>query len=298
MNKSLLSSFTKSTPSRFPQGNVEMKVSCTTPSSVRSVDDFTIVEEKFTPPVTQPVRLVQPRSDQVKALSSFISTVLDDEGKDDHSVTVLLPDTKSKVFPRVALSSPTLNMLFGDRVYPFRISTVLSISSNGAGIINSVVQTSTVLPALSTFSALSTVFDEFFVKEFELSYQPVSYYNGPIGFVNTTNESSLPLGISDHQNDLATYSSISSQSNNFRFAYHNTGNSWHYKWMNTQDPSMRIVTTVSLATQSWCTISNAANYTGLVQMLTPAISSAALPVSAIVGFISVQYDVLFRIRNM
>jgi len=50
MNKSLLSSFSKSTPSRFPQGNVEMKVCCTTPSPVASIDDFTIVDEKSTPP--------------------------------------------------------------------------------------------------------------------------------------------------------------------------------------------------------------------------------------------------------
>jgi len=189
----------------------------------------------------------------------------------------------------------TLRGLFGDKVYAFRISTALNMSSSGAGIVNSTISNS-VLVSNADFVSLTAVFNEFFVTKFIVKWRPVSRYQYPLGGTSTLSVANLPMGKADLQHGAAAYTNLSDMSQNFRFGYYSTGDPFSSKWVNTQKPTDEIVASLTAPTQSWCTVNNASNYQGTLQFLTQS-SPPALPFSQVLGTFIASFDILFRIRT-
>lgn len=208
--------------------------------------------------------------------------------------------------PQYALSSTAVPALRAmgrllapeGKVYRFMLPTALTMSSSGAGIINSLINTSTIA-SNADFVSLSSVFSEFFVVAMHLKWQPISRYNGPIGFASATNAGSLPIGLCSLHHGTAAYTSLSSMSNNQHFDYQATGDPFAYRWLNIEDPKDKSVIATGSETnsfQGWGLCSLASQLTGNVQIISlPA--PPALPVSVVTGCFIVAYEVLMRYRE-
>lgn len=203
--------------------------------------------------------------------------------------------------PGSTVLSTVIQRSLGNLPMAFRLATALTLSSSGTGAVNSIVAISSVA-SLASFSALSTLFTEFFVSKMHLRWEPVSMFNGPVGFSQVTQVSSLPLGVVSlqHAQSANPYTSLSSMSNSSGFDYHNTGRPFHHVWTNVESSNSKtvVVSTAGSTTpsQSWCQTANVAYYTGAVQFLSlPA--PPALAASQVLGSFIVEYDVMFRVRN-
>lgn len=189
----------------------------------------------------------------------------------------------------------TFRTLFGDKHYRFRLSTALNMSSSGAGIVNSTISNS-VLVSQVDFVSLATVFNEYFITQFEVKWVPNSRYQYPLGGTSTLSVANLPLAKADLQHGQAAYSSMSVMADNFAVGYHSTGDPFTERWINTEKHNTE-TTVVSLTapTQSWNAVNNASNYQGTLQFLTQS-APPALPFSQVLGTFMCHWDVLFRVR--
>jgi hypothetical protein len=191
----------------------------------------------------------------------------------------------------------TIRGLFGDKTYAFRLSTVLFMNSTGSGNVNSIIGVATI-GGLSEFSSLTTLFNEVFVSKMTVRWEPVSRYNGPVGFVNTTSVASLPIMVADLQHGAVVYGTIADAANNFRRSYQNTGVPFTFVWKNTESSKERILPnpdSTTSPTQSWCQTNNVGNYTGSLQFISN--TAVAMPPSANLGNFVVDWDLLFRVRQ-
>jgi hypothetical protein len=205
----------------------------------------------------------------------------------------VLQDTKES-----SLLRTTMSRMFAGKIYDFRLTVALNISSSGTGAVNSAINNS-VLSTTPDFIALTGVFNEFFITRFNVKYEPVSMYNYPLTGAIGTNVSSLPIGLADLQHGQLAYSSLSLMTNNFRFALNNTGRPFEYSWINTESPSSTVLPSLAAsgaATQSWCLVTDAASYAGTMQVLSQP-SPPNLPVSAVLGVFLVEWYVKFRVRD-
>jgi len=199
-------------------------------------------------------------------------------------------DTKESLVLR-----DTFRTLFGDKHYKFRLSTVLNMSSSGAGVVNSTISNA-VLVSQVDFVSLSTVFNEYFVQGFTVKWVPVSRYQYPLGGTSTLSVANLPMGKADLQHGQAAYSSLSTMSDNFAVGYHSTGDPFTERWNNTEDANKEtVVASLTAPTQSWCPVNNASNYQGTLQFLTQS-APPALPFSQVLGTFMCHWDVIFRVR--
>lgn len=189
----------------------------------------------------------------------------------------------------------TLRSFFSDRHYEFRLSTVLNMSSNGAGAVNSTISNS-VLVSNTDFVALAGVFNEFFVKGFTVKWMPVSRYQYPLGGTSTISIANLPIGKADLQHGQAAYSSLSAMAENFAVGYHSTGDPFTERWVNTEKISTdTVVPSLTAPTQAWCPVNNASNYQGTLQFISQS-APPALPFSQVLGTFMAHWDVVFRVR--
>jgi hypothetical protein len=187
--------------------------------------------------------------------------------------------------------------MFGTKVYPFRLSTALNMSSSGAGIVNSTINMS-VVQSSTDFSSFATIFQEFFIVKCTVNWQPVSRYNYPLTAVVTptpTSVSSLPFVCAQLQHAATVYTSMSSALNNYDAKYHSTGDPFTYHWVNVETPDSKVETTTS-GTQSWCDTSSGQLYTGAIQFLSQS-APPGLPTSQVLGTFATHFDVLFRVRE-
>lgn len=189
----------------------------------------------------------------------------------------------------------TLRGLFGTRHYRFRISTALNMSSSGAGAVNSTIAVSAI-QFTSDFIALTSVFDEFFVVGMRNTWVPVSRYQYPLGGTSILSVANLPIGLADLQHNATAYTSLATMTENHRFSPHSTGDPFTYDWINTEKQNETVLATTSGATQSWCTVGNAANYAGMVQAISQS-TPPALPFSQVLGTFLTYWEVIFRIRE-
>jgi hypothetical protein len=203
----------------------------------------------------------------------------------------VLAETKESLVLR-----DTFRTLFGDRIYPFRLSTALNMSSSAGGIVNSTLSNS-VLTSQVDFVSLATVFNEFFVSSFEARWMPNSRYQFPLtGLPDGKTVANLPIGSASLQHGYAAYSSLTTMSDNYAVGYHSTGDPFSRTWINTEDPKVETtVTTLTAPTQSWCPVNNASNYQGTLQFLSQS-APPGLPVSSVLGTFMVHFYVLFRVR--
>jgi len=186
--------------------------------------------------------------------------------------------------------------------YKFRLASQISMSSNGSGYVNSVLNVATVSSS-SDFSSLASVFGEFFVHSLKLTWMPQSIYSGPIGFVNTTltQASNLPIVVSSSQHGTPAYSTATDALNNGKSRYESTGVRFAYTWKNVE--THKVMTMVSplatsaVSTQGWCRSdsTSAGAYTGHVQFLSG--TTSGLPASAALGSFACEWLVFFRNRT-
>lgn len=203
-----------------------------------------------------------------------------------------LVDTKES-----ALLASAMSRMFAGRIYPFRITSALNISASGTGAVNSIIAMATI-QSTADFSALSGVFNEFFIKKAIIHYEPVSMYNYPLTGAVGTNVSSLPIGCADLQHAQPTYTSLTTMTENWRFALNNSGRPFDYSWTNSEDPNSKVVpadTPTGATTQAWAMTTDAGAYTGTLQFLSQS-APPALPVSQVLGTFLVEWEVLFRVR--
>jgi hypothetical protein len=208
-----------------------------------------------------------------------------------HSMITYTPTPQSSLFKTV------LTKMFGDRTYSFRISTALSLSSSGTGIINSVINNST-LASNPDFTALAGVFNEMFVVRHCVEYQPVSRYQYPVTGTSALSASSLPLGCAQLQHGQAAYTSLASMTENFAFKFVSTGDPFSYAWVNNEKPDMgnNFSTGAGAPSQGWTDVVDVGSVLGTTQYLTLA-APPALPVSQQIGVFLVEWEVLMRVRQ-
>jgi hypothetical protein len=196
--------------------------------------------------------------------------------------------------PGSSLLQTAFGRLVGDKVYAFRLGVNLHMSSSGAGIVNSAINISNV-GTIAQFTDLAGLFNEFFVVRAHLRWEPASMYNGPIGYLPASTVSSLGIGVIALQHGAAAVTTISQATNQYAFAWHNTGRPFKYTWVNSESAKTGLVVEGATATQAWCLTSNSSAYSGQVQIISDV--SPVLPNSAILGSFVVEFDVLFRLRD-
>lgn len=213
----------------------------------------------------------------------------------------------SRVSPQSFRYLPTQNSLsltslyksmFRGGVYPFRLSTALNMSSSGAGAINSVINIDAVRSS-TDFSALSGIFEEFFVVKCHVDYQPVSRYQYPLGGTSTLSVANLPIGVASLQHAAVAYTSASALLNNYAAAWHSTGDPFSFTWKNVESPNTYgIKETDSKNTQGWCDMGTGGGqaYTGQIQIISQS-TPPALPFSQVVGTFATHFYLLCRIRE-
>jgi len=191
----------------------------------------------------------------------------------------------------------TMRGLFGDRPYRVRLNTAFTMGSSGSGLVNSILYNSG-LGSMSQFTALASVFDEFYVGRVDVRWCPASKYAAPIGFVNTTltTASNVPLGVAKIQHSQASYSTLGAMTNNATFQYVNTGEEFSCSWLNADPITSTVVamTGQSNPFQGWGPCANVAYVSGGIQFLSNTVP--ALPISAILGSFVTSYEVHFRLR--
>jgi len=197
--------------------------------------------------------------------------------------------------PTSSLFASVLMDMFSQGQYSFDIKTVLNMSSSGTGSVNSVINVST-LSSTSDFLSLASVFNECFVVNMQLAWQPNGRYNGPVGFVPATNVSSLPIGLANLQHGAPAYTSLTNMSNNYRYAMSNTSDPFRYDWINPEHPGSTVLVTPASSGQAWILTSNMSTYGGTVQVLSQP-APPALPLTAVLGVFTVEWRVLFRVRE-
>lgn len=209
----------------------------------------------------------------------------------------------SKSSPRHFGYTPTTNSLslstvfknmFRGKVYPFRLSTALNMSSSAAGIVNSTINMQ-VVQSSTDFSAFSAIFQEFFITRCDVKWVPNSRYQYPIGGTSSLTNANLPIGCAQLHHTATVYSSLSSLLNNFGAALNSTGDPFHYSWVNVETPESK-VETITTTTQGWCDTTSGQVYTGAMQFLSQS-PPPALPASQVLGTFQTNFHCLFRVRE-
>jgi hypothetical protein len=190
----------------------------------------------------------------------------------------------------------TMNHIFGDKLFRARLGTILNMSSSGGGIVNSTIATST-LGSVTEFASFQALFNEFFLQNMKVTWQPLSLYNGPMTYLPATTVASLPIGVVDLQHGQNAYTSMTLMADNPHIRLENTGKAFIHTWHNVEDhrdTSLPYVTGAAV-TQSWCQVSNTSFYSGQLQFISQS-APPGLPVSSVLGSFLVEYDVYFRNR--
>ena len=187
-----------------------------------------------------------------------------------------------------------IRSMFRDRIYNFRLSTALNMSSSGTGIVNSTISMD-VVRSSTDFSAISAIFQEFFVTRADAHWYPDSRYQYPTTGTSTLSIANRPIGCAQLQHFAAAYSSLSALSNNYDAKFHSTGDPFVYSWVNVEKSSQGQLPVTSV-TQAWCDTVGSQTYGGSLQFLSQA-APPALPISQVLGTFMVHFDLLFRVRE-
>lgn len=188
----------------------------------------------------------------------------------------------------------SIRSMFGNRVYPFRLSTALNMSSSAAGIVNSTINAS-VVQSSTDFSAISSIFEEFFILRYDAHWMPVSRYQYPLGGTSTLSVANLPIGCAQLHHSAVPYSSASALLNNFGSGWHSTGDPFTYSWVNVESPAAK-TEQISVTSQGWVSTTNGTLYAGALQFMSQS-SPPALPFSQVLGTFATHFYCLFRVRE-
>jgi len=189
-------------------------------------------------------------------------------------------------------------MMNPHKVYPFRLSTVLNMSTNASGTINSTIAVS-VVQSSTDFTSFGAIFDEFFVKSVHVEWRPIARYQYPLtgGVVPVAAVSSLPFGCACLQHTATAYTSLGPLMNNYNAKFVNTCDPFTYKWVNSENPRSGVDTSTSTSTsQGWISTNSGALYQGQLQFLSQG-APPGMPINTVAGVFRVDFMCLFRIRE-
>jgi hypothetical protein len=197
--------------------------------------------------------------------------------------------------PRSMPLQSAIRSLFSNKVYPFRISTALNMSSSAGGIINSLIGTSVVQSA-ADYTSLSAIFEEFFITRIYVKWEPISQYQFPLtGLPDGKTVANVPVGCANLLNLAPAYTSMTNMSNNFKYQHSSSGTPFSYEWINDQSPNGGVLSTTA-TTQTWCSTTSGQTYTGAMQFISQS-APPGLPVSTVLGVFAVHFEVLMRTRQ-
>jgi len=200
------------------------------------------------------------------------------------------------------LTTTLMRGMLGTKVFSADLATALTMSSNGSGNVNSLVAAS-VATGIGEFGNFASLFSEFFIKSFALTWQPSGRYTVPLGFsLSGLNVANRGIGMASYHHDTAYPSSLAALANNPTTTYHNTGDPFSYRWVNVEKSSSTVVVNAggsssAVGSQGWClteAIPSGA-YTGGVIILSNS-GSDSIPASAVLGTFLYRASLLFRCR--
>lgn len=184
------------------------------------------------------------------------------------------------------------------KTYAFMQSTTLTMTSSGAGIVNTTVLNS-VLGLTTDFPSWAVLFDEFFIVKCHAQWQPNSRYNYPGGATGSAlTNASAPLGMACIYHGGASYTGLAEMSNDSTFKLQNTAVPFSYTWINNERYQGGVDYQVASATtpiQGWCQTGSPLYYQGFMQFMSPP--GANLPVTTLLGVFIVHWHLRFRIRQ-
>jgi hypothetical protein len=275
-----------STSKPFPKKSSALRERKVGPKSYEAVpDDF--------PPFPIPPKTKAPSASVLEALRSLRKEVPSDS-KAMVAGSPSSPDYKSYTMTRELLR----NTFRAFPPYLTALSTTLTLNTSGVGVLNTTVSNTSVA-GLTEFTSFAAIFDEFFIKSFELVFIPHNYRLAPVGTTSGTNLCNCPIAVVSLQHATPTYSTMSSALEHETARAVSSGERWNHRWVNSEKPSVVISpqTSTATASQNWCLTSGstAAAYTGQVQMIaTDALGTGGTVVA--IGRVMVRWVVKFRIR--
>jgi hypothetical protein len=248
-----------------------------------------------------PPTAAEPIGSHSLSSSSSLSTALVSLASAGPLALLPPPSSSSSSTPRSLLMHPTTSLSTGKKLFRARLGYVGALTTSSVGVLNAAVNVST-LATISEFASYATLFDEFFVHNFLVRYEPNNQFFGPCNvdpaaFLSwsTTLIIAAPL-----YHGSGTYTAASDMVNNIGHRVLNTGRPWTMKWINNESPTSGVMVSASTSsvspTQGWCLTNSASagNYTGLLQFRT----SLPLPFTSAktLGQTVIVFDVSFRAR--
>jgi hypothetical protein len=184
--------------------------------------------------------------------------------------------------------------------YRTRLGTVVAFNSSSVGVLNSVISNSNIA-SLTEWSSFASLFDEFFVHQTWVRFEPRNRYQFPVTAGPSVSTCNCLLTVTPLFHGTSGYASAATAMNNRLTAVQSTADPFTFVWVNNERSSQGVVvsptTSLPLPTQSWCLTTSAAAslYTGQIQLLG---ATAVGPATGVVtvGDIAVLYDISFRVR--
>lgn len=172
------------------------------------------------------------------------------------------------------------------------------LSTGVSGTPNAIIGND-LMVALSEFTLLAGLFNEFFVQSFEVRYEPVSRYQKHD--INWQSESvDFPLHVVSLHHGQSTYPSHTTSSVNSWLTVCNSADPWRHTWRNVESRKAGVAQVASTSSvqpsQGWSLTTSivASEYTGQVQVIAP--SAFTGPTSFLLGTTTVRWEVYFRNR--
>jgi len=238
------------------------------------------------------------------ALSKLASTK---RGSDDFE----LPPSLTKL---LTFQSQLLRGMLSSADHPFR--TTLSfqgfVSTSAAGVLNATF-TLAQLGSAGEWSAIDTLFDEFFVHGFDVHYDPFNLAVTPVtaaatftiatsaGAAAQNNTANCGAITASLFGGVGAYTSAAAMTNNFTHQLVHTARTWDHKWTNQVRFNPRGVSLApgaSIGWAGWTSIGAVSDISGLVQIRTvndQALGDGAHSVT--IGSYVQRWDVSFRSRS-
>jgi hypothetical protein len=190
-------------------------------------------------------------------------------------------------------------MISAEKVYPFTLGSVVTVSSSGTGTINATVAVSNVY-LVPEFSAFAALFSEVFVLKVTHRWEPQNRYtlaDGQLATPTLTTSSGTGIAVTSLYNGAPAYTSATNMMNNSSTLVHNDRDPFSHTWHNNTRWKSGISLQFAGEPQSWANTNSTAGipYSGMVQLFSTAITT--LTPNTLMGTLMIRYHVLFRARQ-
>lgn len=169
------------------------------------------------------------------------------------------------------------------------------LSSGATGVTNALVSND-MLSALGEFKTMGTLYREFFIEKFEVSYMPFNRYDDSRAVANVN----APLVVVPLMHSAPPFGTHTDACSSGRLLICDSCDPWKCTWTNNEKKSQGVLTsassTAAFNTQAWCLTdaTSSALYQGALQIIQPA--ALALAASRYLGVTVVRWSVRFRSR--